>query len=140
MWLFTQTGFVSIVQAHGDPTVLTVRARVRRDLDPIVIKHQQQHHETPDVHTRPGADYPWRLLTSRAVIQAFMREQIDALDYHNFKGQIVQQEPDGIARERIYHDVWEAALNLEELDAPADRATAETRFVSLTSDEPWVES
>lgn len=140
MWLFTDTGFVSIVQAYGDPTVLTVRARVKADLAPIIAAHETHHHETPDVHTRPGADYPWRLLTSRAVVQAFMREAIDRLDYHNFKGAIVQQEPDGVARERVYHHVWEAALDLEELDPPKDRQHAETRFVSLTSDEPWVES
>lgn len=114
MWIITQTGFLSAVQATDDPTTLVVRARVRADLKPLQDMHQAIHHTTAGVVTYEQSDYPYRILTSRQVLSRFLHEQVEALDYGNFKGRVGQAQ--GWERASVYHDVWEDLLALEELE------------------------
>lgn len=113
MWIITQTGFLSAVQAKGDPTTLVVRARVESDLDRLREVHQAIHRVPADVVVYDVSDYPVRILTSRQVLTRFLADQVEALDYGNFKNRVAQRQ--GLEREGIYHEVWADLCELERL-------------------------
>ena len=56
MWLFTKFGFYSVVQKPGEDC-LTVRSRVREDLDPLREQYLPNLGQTLD-HVE--TDYPFR--------------------------------------------------------------------------------
>lgn len=126
MWITTTTGYLSIVQGNGDPTVLVVRARVKGDLEPLRTVHATLHGTKPQVLAYEASDYPWRILTSRAAVSAFLAEQVEALDYGNFKDEVKRVQ--GAARASVYSGVWTALLPLEHLDTRKNRRQAQARW------------
>jgi predicted transposase YdaD len=94
MWLFTTSGFLSIVDKGGDGTTLLVRARRKGEIESIF----------PDavVVTSPRNDYLYRARIDREQVAQTMAEMIRNLGYQNFKATI--QDTD-------FHDacmdVWE---------------------------------
>lgn len=88
MWIFTSTGFLSVVQdqaARGD--ALMVRGRfkgdVERFLNPPGLK-------LPKVVERmtPHADYRFRASVHRGRFEQCLLEQVERIDYPNFKDSI----------------------------------------------------
>lgn len=111
MWLFTTIGFFSVVQKPGDAD-LTVRARVRADLEALRAKHLPAM-TTPVDHG--GTDYPWRAKVSHADFAAALGELAGAIDYANFKDAVAARQ--GHDRARVYSKVWSAVTQLEALPA-----------------------
>ena len=95
MWLFTSKSFISIVQKPGDTDLLTVRARIKGDIENMF----------PDakVEANKGTDYKYRAKVPREVVAKVVADQVTGLGYPNFKSTVKQNK-----RHHAYMDVWSA--------------------------------
>lgn len=100
MWLFTSKSFISIVQKPGDTDLLTVRARIKGDIESMF----------PDakVEANKGTDYKYRAKVPREVVATVMHDQVMALNYSNFKSTVKEKK-----RHSAYMDVWSAMYSLQ---------------------------
>jgi hypothetical protein len=95
MWIFTNNAFLSVVADKDNPTRgnLLVRSRVRDHILNVFPK--------AIVFSLQDSDYAYRAWVSRADVKAAMVNQVDNLDYTNFKDAI---------SDNSYHDaalgVW----------------------------------
>lgn len=82
MWVFTQTGYISVVDYHQKPGYLTARSRDRQSLEPL--------REIADstIDFTPMRDYQYRTLIKREDLQTFLTQQVEAIDYSNFKDRV----------------------------------------------------
>jgi len=101
MWIFTNKGFVSIVEKDCNPGELLVRARRKQDILKIF----------PDakVSSTPKADYAFRARISRQKIEKVIADQINGIDYDNFKNSISDNHLHSVCSR-----VWNAAYSLDE--------------------------
>lgn len=106
MWIFTQDGFISVVDNNQVEGKLTVRARDKESLELLAGITGQEIVELPN------RDYEYRVYVTREELTAFMASHIDALDYGNFKNRIWSSRGD------TYHDacsdVWGAMLQVSD--------------------------
>ena len=109
MWIFTPTGFLSVVEHRDDSCCLLVRARALEDLKEISEFAMQEIIEMPE------ADYRYRVEVARVTFAAFMRVQIAEIDYPNFKGRLHEQNRSAIAieREQFAYRVWQAGYQYQ---------------------------
>lgn len=108
MWLMTNIGFFSAVQKPGTE-FLTVRARVKNDLDVLRAKY------LPDLSAtvgHVGTDYPWRATVSHASFAAAIAKLVTDIGYSNFKNEVAARQ--GKGRAKRYQKVWEALYDLPE--------------------------
>jgi hypothetical protein len=93
MWIFTSKSFISIVQKPGDTDLLTVRARIKGDIEAAF----------PDatVEVNKGTDYKYRAKVSRAVVADALHAQVMGLSYPNFKSTVKERK-----HHSAYMDVW----------------------------------
>ncbi|HOI94567.1 MAG TPA: hypothetical protein PK250_07660 [Syntrophobacter fumaroxidans] len=108
MWLITNFGFFSIVQKSGERD-LTVRARVREDLDTLREKYLPSLSETAEWE---GTDYRFRAKASHAAVADAMRMIALDIDYSNFKNSVMAKQ--GSKREETYANVWSVLYRLQE--------------------------
>ncbi len=106
MWLFTTTGFISAVNKDGG---LVVRARDRQSLEPLA-----ELTRTKIVHT-PLADYPYRLITDKEQFTKWLTNQINVLDYQNFKSEIAHTR--GYEFAHPLNKVWSVMHDVEDENA-----------------------
>jgi len=106
MWLFTQVGYLSIVQKRGDRK-LCVRARRRSDLDRFRETYCKSM--TPTIAT-PSADYGFRAYIGRKALINAMRRVVKDIIYDNFKSQVAKVQ--GYDSTGPYHDVWSATRKM----------------------------
>ncbi len=111
MWLFTNIGFFSAVQKPGTD-FLTVRARVKQDLDNLRLKYLPQLSAS---QAKGGTDYPWRATVSHVDFAAALGKIAMDIDYSNFKNEVSARQ--GKARASRYGKVWQALYDMPE-DAP----------------------
>src|SRR5208282_2003323 len=97
MWLVTKYGFFSVVQKTGEKN-LTVRARVREDLD--ALRERYLPSLSPTVE-RAGSDYRYRAKASHVDFAEAMKKMVLDVSYCNFKDCVAVTQ--GKKRERIYH-------------------------------------
>lgn len=95
MWLFTSKSFISIVQKPGDTDLLTVRARIKGDIENMF----------PDakVEANKGTDYKYRAKVPRELVAKVVADQVMGLGYSNFKSTVKDRK-----RHDAYMDVWSA--------------------------------
>lgn len=98
MWIFTPTGFLSVVAHRDKPGVLLVRARARADLEAIAPSNEMVQRGPP------GADYAYRM-------EMLLQDFIDVtaaltmrITYDNFKNEVSRKQ--GHERAKIYSDIW----------------------------------
>lgn len=110
MWLITPVGFFSVVQKASDVAAdtLTVRARVRGDLDALREQYLPNLGEVQESKTN---DYRFRAVAPRADVAAAMANMVNHLQYSNFKNQVAKVQ--GAARAHLYHDVWDVLYRLQ---------------------------
>lgn len=110
MWLITPVGFFSIVQKPSDVVTdtLTVRARVRADLDAL---REQFLPSLGAIQESKVNDYRFRAMAPRAEVAAAMASLVNQLNYSNFKDQVAKVQ--GPARAHLYHDVWDVLYRLQ---------------------------
>lgn len=107
MWVFTQVGFLSIVEDRGDPNNLLVRGRVKGDIEAIfpeveILKDRKVEHT-------PEHDYAYRISLPRALVAQRLSDMIRLIDYDNFKASV--QDPDRLT---AYHWVWSVMAKLQD--------------------------
>lgn len=95
MWIFTNRGFLSVVQDPADPGALVVRSRFPGQIEALFPKAA--------VSKTPGRDYLYRAFLPKAEVAEVIRREVDAIDYGNFKNSVGDDR---------YHDacldVWTA--------------------------------
>lgn len=112
MWLFTTSGFYSIVKHRTDPDTFMIRARVKGDLENLRSLTQMEQ----PVITTPDADYPFRLIVSGAQKAQVIEALGEAVDYPNFKSAVGKLQGQR-AKLTAYHDVWHTMTGTEEAGA-----------------------
>ena len=119
MWLITPQGFFSIVQKPQDAAAgtLTVRARVRRDLDGL---RDTLLPELGPTLAHAGTDYRYRATAPASSVARAMATMVEQLDYPNFKNAVATSQ--GSRRAELYHEVWSSLYQLQ--DNPAFDAFA----------------
>ena len=77
MWIFSKSGFLSIVEHREDPDTLIVRARSARPLE--------ENWPECEIITLEEADYRFRIITERDSVLTTVARLVDSVDYDNFK-------------------------------------------------------
>jgi len=113
MWLFTTVGFFSVVQ-KANQDGLTVRARVKEDIDRLRVKYMPKLTATV---SGGGTDYPFRASISHDDFALGLAQIAHDIRYANFKSEIGRTQ--GVKREAVYGKVWAALQSLENEVKPA---------------------
>ncbi|MDQ7747391.1 hypothetical protein [Hydrogenophaga pseudoflava] len=95
MWIFLPKSFISVVQKPGDTDTLTVRARVKGDIESVFPQAK--------VEVNQGTDYKYRARVPRAAVAQVLHDQVMNLDWSNFKGAVKAKK-----RHDAYMNVWSA--------------------------------
>jgi hypothetical protein len=118
MWIITTIGFFSVVQKPWDDAddTLTVRARVRADLEGFIEVANEGFHQTrvTDIVEDPKADYRFRIRLPRTVVDATLVRLAERIDYDNFKDAVSTRQ--GHERAATYSRVWSDLLQLQRLE------------------------
>ena len=104
MWLFTKSGFVSIVQHRDAADMMIVRARFRGDAARFARM------KVADEKITPMADYRYRVIIGRARLAELLALEVDRLDYPNFKDSLAVQW-----RKNIAMAVWRVLERAQQL-------------------------
>ncbi len=115
MWILIPGWFLSIVVKPDDtPDTLTVRARVREDLDRFRDVAAKLGHEPvdPTMRSGVGTDYQHRQLWPRAAVAAVLAHEAMTTEVGNFKDAV--KGVLGWARARAYSRVWGVLFDLED--------------------------
>lgn len=108
MWIFSQTGFVSVVQHWDKPDILVVRAREKQSLSGLSAALG-----APIVAT-PTNDYPFRLEAPKTLFADWVQDQVLNIDYANYKSKMSHTRGSEFAW--ALSDVWLAMHQVEERD------------------------
>jgi hypothetical protein len=84
LWIFTNQGFISAVTDFNSQGHLLVRARAQKHLTALFPKAK--------VAKTPDADYLYRASIPQAEVARVIAEQVQAVDYTNFKNSIPDDE------------------------------------------------
>ena len=130
MWLFTNFGFFSIVQKPEDVAgeMLTVRARVRKDLEALRDKVLPA---LGPIIENAGTDYPYRVRVDRAVFANALAKIALDIDYDNFKDSVGKEQGD--AREGLYGEVWRTLRKLQKSEGLASPPVAKKQPAGAAS-------
>ena len=107
MWLFTSSGFISIVEKDADH--LAVRAR-----DVLSLSSLAQSYGV-EIRSTPTADYPYRLLLSKDQFKNYLHNQAGLINYKNFKSEVAITRSEAFAN--ILLKVWSAMHGVEDKQA-----------------------
>ena len=108
MWIFSKTGFVSIVRHKPQTDKLIVRARVREDLERFVKLLDEIAGARHAIRETPR-DYRFRTVATKEAVAQALARQVTDIDYTNFKD-AVHGDPQ---RDDAYLDVWSAMHRLQ---------------------------
>ena len=118
MWIFTNRGLLSVVQDR-DSDRLLVRARQRHLLQEIAPR-------PGDVFEDQAADYPFRVFMTRKEFAEIVNEEIEGIDYDNFKNSVADRVLAG-----LYSRVWSVMSVLGKGNRPALRLPDDNEY------DPW---
>ena len=93
MWIFLPESFISVVQKPGDTDTLTVRARIKGDIESVFPEAY--------VEADKGTDYKYRARVSRQAVAQVLHDQVMSLNWGNFKGEVKDRK-----RHDAYMNVW----------------------------------
>ena len=107
MWLFTTTGFISIVEHDADH--LVVRARDSFSLSPLAQSYNVE------IRSTPTADYPYRIFLSKDQFKNYLHNQTGLINYKNFKSEVAITRGTKFANALL--SVWSAMNEVEDKEA-----------------------
>ena len=107
MWLFTTTGFISIVEDDADQ--LIVRARDSFSLSPLAQSYNVE------IRSTPTADYPYRIFLSKDQFKNYLHNQAGLINYKNFKSEVAITRGKKFANALL--SVWSAMHDVEDKEA-----------------------
>ena len=117
MWIFTTSGFLSIVRDTDHPGHALVRARIREDIDAFCAATG-----APAPRETPDRDYRFRTSVPVDVLRDYLASQADAIDYPNFKAAVASRQ--GLERAHVYGEVWAVMASFQaRVRSAARRAT-----------------
>lgn len=102
MWVFTKNGFFSIVQDKDDENYLIVRSRVKGDIENYFDPNQVQEDA--------GSDYRYRIRLHREVVNTWLYEVVDHIDYTNYKAAVNMVDK---RRSEYYGMVWAIMADMQ---------------------------
>lgn len=111
MWIFTKTGFYSVVNHRDHPDCYLVRARTREDLVDLIEKTSWVMPDPSHIEEAPTADYRWRLVVTKQQFRRVMDEQLENLDYTTNVKHVIDKGDD--VRHEALMDVWVAMMTLQ---------------------------
>ena len=114
MWLFTDTGFISVV---GKGESLTARARDQKSLTPLA------DFASATIKRSPTSDYPYRLSLSRDTFADWAAMMARNVSYENFKSEVAITR--GAVYSRVLLSVWSAMHEVED-----DRSRLEVKGIN----------
>jgi hypothetical protein len=107
MWLFTSSGFISIVEKDADR--LAVRAR-----DSLSLSSLAQSYGV-EIRSTPTADYPYRIFITKDQFKNWLSNQPGQIDYKNFKSEVSITRGKNFANALL--KVWSVMHAIEDLQA-----------------------
>jgi hypothetical protein len=107
MWLFTTSGFISIVEK--DANHLAVRAR-----DSLSLSSLAQSYDV-EIRRTPAADYPYRIMITKDQFKNHLHNQAGLIDYKNFKSRV--SVTCGRLFSRALTKVWSVMHGVEDKNA-----------------------
>jgi len=84
MWIFTNKGFISMVENRDDKSTLMVRARNKEHLEAIF--------PGAVIDKTPSADYMFRTVVNKERAAQVIAGNVFSVDYDNFKNSIEEDE------------------------------------------------
>lgn len=99
MWVILNNSFVSAVQHFNDESKLMIRARKKEHLV-VVFPEEEVYQDLP-------SDYPYRVVVSKEKFAKVLAEEVERIDYHNFKSSI------SLANDDLYKfatETWGSAI------------------------------
>jgi len=105
MWIYLNNAFLSIVKDRGNTGNLSVRARVKGDLEAVFPGASVNH--------APEADYAYRTSLASVIVENAISECIRFIDYDNFKASVKHRD-----RHDAYLRCWLAMQDFQRLRAP----------------------
>lgn len=131
MWLFSASGFWSVVAVPGEPDVLLVRARLFKDAMSFGELASAEVRETDGpgseflvgvVSATPERDYPYRLRVGRTIVARVASRIVSEIQYSNFKDRVSADGEYG--RSAAYSRVWSAMHSMTaDVERPRERGT-----------------
>lgn len=109
MWIFTPSGFYSIVADQHTAGHALVRARLREDLEAFCTRTG-----APDPVETPDRDYRFRTSVPFATLAADLAAQAEAIDYPNFKNEVAARQ--GHERAARYERIWWVMSELQDAE------------------------
>jgi len=109
MWLFSKTGFISVVAHRDKPKHLMVRARVMEDLEGFLDRCPTSALKSVKIVTTLDGDYRHRVVVKRKHAAVAIARMVDEIDYDNFKNAVHDDSP----RDAAYMAVWTALSRLQ---------------------------
>ena len=108
MWIFTPTGFYSVVEDRNNNDAVFIRARRSEDI--LSLAQYVEQEALGEMIVMPKADYPFRVHVHKEVAGEIAYNAAMSVSYGNFKNEVAKHDRD---RAGIYHDVWDVMLKLE---------------------------
>ena len=109
MWVFTESGFVSVIRHHSEAGKLVVRARDLQSLKGLANAIGL------DIVPTPGSDYPYRTVADDSAFAAWLSKQVMRIDYANYKDHM--ESTRGHDFTDALHRVWTAMQQVEDAEA-----------------------
>ena len=109
MWIMTTDGFYSVVKKPGQEKEVTVRSRVKTDLEKLLNKLNSEK----TIQERVGTDYPFRVLMSQTDWADYLQKTAMDIEYDNFKNTLDSSDHH---RHEAYFNCWSALTSLEKED------------------------
>lgn len=103
MWLFTSSGFYSIVKDHHSDNHYKVRSRSETDL--VNLKNDLDTFRSLTIIKDNEADYRYRLIITKPQLFELLKFLGERLSYGNFKDHVYTL-PDQKEKVNYYSDVW----------------------------------
>lgn len=107
MWVFTTSGFVSVVKESAG--FIKVRSRDAESLKPIATCFGKEIERTP------LADYPYRLHISKSDFKEWLLLEVENLEYSNFKSEALVTRGGIFAK--ALSEVWSTMHRMEDKSA-----------------------
>ena len=108
MWLFSTSGFYTVVEHRDQPGTLIVRARVKKDLATLKDKYMP---DMGKITYHKDYDYPYRGFISKEGFGAGLAKMALDIDYEKFKEAV--RKTQGSKRAGLYTEVWGKMIKLE---------------------------
>ena len=109
MWVFTESGFVSVIRHQSEAGKLVVRARDHQSLEGLA------NAVGLDIEPSPERDYPYRVCIDDSTFATWLSKQIMKINYTNYKDHMESIRDHDFSGALL--SVWSAMQQVEDGEA-----------------------